>query len=247
MARHFVIMSSSYTEGKRIALDYSKPEQLDSKFLKSQVQTIKEHCGEDVSISTHFVETETEEWNSLEKADSFFKDVQVVDNITEFIRLIIRDRELKGIDVAKYILSKIRCTHLKLEKLVYLCYAEYLTKENEKLFSDNIYAFQLGPVVETVYDNYRQSGSEELDEDDKDIEPKNILEMPALSRILFARMGIKKMLYINQVIYKYGNYTAGQLVDITHKKNTPWERSYTGEIYTHIDDETILKYHKNER
>ena len=38
MARHFVIMSSSYTEGKRIALDYSKPEQLDSEFLKEKIK-----------------------------------------------------------------------------------------------------------------------------------------------------------------------------------------------------------------
>ena len=246
MARHFVIMSSSYTKGKRIALDYSKPEQLDSTFLKSQIQKIKKHCGEDVSISTHFVETETEDWKSLEKADSFFKDVYVVNNITEFIRLIMKDRELRGIDVAKYILSKIKCTHIKLEKLVYLCYAEYLTKENEKLFSDDIYAFQFGPVVETVYENYKQSGREELD-DDTDINPQNILEMPSLSRILFARKKKKKMIYINQVINNYGNYTAGQLVEITHKKDTPWEKTYTGETYTIIDDETIKEYHKNEK
>ena len=71
--------------------------------------------------------------------------------------------------------------------------------------------------------------------------------MPALSRILFARMGIKKMLYINQVLYKYGNYTASQLVEITHKENTPWAKTYTGEVYKKIDDKTILKYHKNEK
>lgn len=246
MARHFVIMSSSYTEGKRIALDYSKPEQLDSEFLKEKIKKIKEHCGEDVSISTHFVETETEDWKSLEKADSFFKDVYVTKNITDFIRLIMKDRVLQGIDVARYILSQIKCTHLKLEKLVYLCYAEYLIQEKEKLFVDNIYAFKFGPVVETVYEKYKQFGNEELD-DTNLVSNNNIMEMPTVSRILFARMGLKKMLYIDKTIEKYGKYTASQLVEITHKKDTPWDKTFIGENYTPIDDKTILKYHKNER
>lgn len=245
MARHFVIMSSSYTEGKRIALDYSNPKQLKSKFLKAQIQKIKEHCGEDVSISTHFVETETEDWKSLEKADGFFKDVYVVNNINNFIMLILKDRVLEGIDVAKYILSKIKCTHLKLEKLVYLCYAEYLTNEKEKLFSDNIYAFKFGPVVETVYERYKQYGNEELE--DTNINTIDVMELPAVSRILFAKMGLKKFMYINKIINNYGDYTASQLVDITHKKDTPWDKTFIGESYTIIEDETILKYHKNEK
>lgn len=245
MARHFVIMSSSYTKGKRIALDYSKPEQINSDFLKKEIQKIKEHCGEDVSISTHFVETDDQDWKSLEKADSFFKDVYVVDNIIQFIRLIMKDRELEGIDIAKYILSKIKCTHLKLEKLVYLCYAEYLTNEKEELFSDTIYAFKFGPVVETVYEEYKQFGNEELD--DTNLVSNNIMEMPIVSRILFAKYGLKKMLYINKIIEKYGKYTASQLVDITHKKDSPWDIAFTGENYTPINDEIILKYHKNER
>ena len=54
------------------------------------------------------------------------------------------------------------------------------------------------------------------------------------------------MLYIDQTIKKYGKYTASQLVEITHKKDTPWDKAFIGENYTTIDDKTILKYHKNE-
>lgn len=73
------------------------------------------------------------------------------------------------------------------------------------------------------------------------------MEMPAISRILFAKMGLKKYLYINNIIKKYGDYTASQLVDITHKKDTPWDKTFAGESYTIIDDDTILKYHENEK
>lgn len=62
-----------------------------------------------------------------------------------------KDRKLKGIDVAKYILSKTPCTQLKLQKLVYLCFADYLCDTGKELFTDKIYAFKYGPVVDLTH------------------------------------------------------------------------------------------------
>lgn len=73
-----------------------------------------------------------------------------------------KDRDLIGIDVSSYILSKVKCSHLKLEKLVYMCYADYLCKYNEKLFTDKILTYQYGPIVETVYNKYKNSGKKIL-------------------------------------------------------------------------------------
>lgn len=244
MARHFVIISSSYTRGKRIAIHYTGDEVFNLDFLTRQIRKIKEECGEDVSISTHFVEAETETWESLVKADSFFENIEVV-NIDEFISLINLDRELSGIDVAKYILSLIKCTHLKLEKLVYLCYADYLEKTQKKLFQDSIYAFKLGPVVDTVYSRYKEYGSELID--DQVINSEHIQELPSRSRILFAKEGEKKLKSIHQTILKYGKYSASKLVEITHRQGTPWEVSYKQEEnFVPILDEVILQYHQNE-
>lgn len=244
LARHFVILSSSYTMGKRIAIHYTGDEAFDLGFLTKQIRKIKEECGEDVSISTHFVEAETETWESLVKADSFFENIEVV-NIDEFIALINVDRELCGMDVAKYILSLIKCTHLKLEKLVYLCYADYLQKTNKRLFQDFIYAFKLGPVVDTVYNRYKEYGSELID--DQVINSEHIQELPSRSRILFAKDGEEKLKSIHQTILKYGKYSASKLVEITHRQGTPWEVSYRQEeSFVPIQDEVILKYHKNE-
>ena len=244
MARHFVIISSSYTRGKRIAIHYTGDEVFNLDFLTRQIRKIKEECGEDVSISTHFVEAETETWESLVKADSFFENIEVV-NIDEFISLINLDRELSGIDVAKYILSLIKSTNLKLEKLVYLCYADYLEKTQKKLFQDSIYAFKLGPVVDTVYSRYKEYGSELID--DQVINSEHIQELPSRSRILFAKEGEKKLKSIHQTILKYGKYSASKLVEITHRQGTPWEVSYKQEEnFVPILDEVILQYHQNE-
>lgn len=245
MITHFIFMSSSYSLGTRIALDYVVIDgRIQEKLKQNLIKIIKE-CGKDVSISTHMVQADDETWESVCVADHFFKDVKVIDNLDEFIKLIKIDRELEGTDIAKYILSKITCTQLKLQKLVYLCFADYLCDTGKKLFSDKIYAFKYGPVVETVYEKYKEYGYKSIEEETTDIDSKNISEMPAKSRILFAEDGTEKILSIEKTLKKYGNLSATELVYLTHKQNSPWSRTKKT-TYSPIKLDTIKEYHKYE-
>lgn len=238
MYRHYIILSSSYSQGMRIGIHYLLDDEIDPKWIMEDIDKIREVCGDTVSISTHFIETKSPEWMSVVQKDAFFADVYIVQTLGEFIGLISDDRTLQGIDIAKYILSKISCTHLKLEKLVYLCYAEYLCKTDKRLFDDKIYAFKYGPVVETVYEKYRGSSEKlEFDIDDK------YEEMPIRSRILFAEDGICKIDIIEQVLYKYGGCTVGALVDMTHKPNSPWDCADKRGMYSTISDDLIRLHH----
>lgn len=183
-------MSSSYSRGKRIALSNLVKEK-DYIELKEIVQDIIEKCGKDVSLSTHFVQTDSKSWESVVEKDHFFKGVEVIESKEEFIKLIQKDRILTGLDIAKYILSKVKCTHLKLEKLVYLCFVEYLCQYEKELYKDKIYAYRYGPVVDSVYERYKEYGYKEID--DTDIDATDIFEMPSRSRILFAEDGVFKI------------------------------------------------------
>lgn len=237
-------MSSSYSKGKRIALSYIVKEEEYTK-LREIVQDIIKKCGKDVSLSTHFVQTDSISWESVVKKDPFFKDVEVIDSKDEFIKLILKDRVLNGLDVAKYILSKKRCTHLKLEKLLYLCYAEYLCQYKNELFKDKIYAYRYGPVIESVYNKYKKYGYKEID--NNDIDTTGIFEMPSRSRILFSEDGINKIKSIDATLEKYGALSANDLVNLTHKKNTTWFLSGEGKLNNKIiDNDIIEKYHCNE-
>ena len=249
MITHYIIMSSSYSKGKRIALDYPIKESEEYTKLKMIVPKIIEQCGEDVSISTHFIDTDSERWKSVVEKDYFFKGVELVKSIDDFIKIIQIDRTLLGIDVAKYIISRIQCTHLKLEKLVYLCYADYLCKYDKKLYQDEIYAFKYGPVVSSVYEKYKQYGYQKIEQDERIIlETTHFLELPSKSRILFAKDGIEKIKSIDETLEEYGKYTAEELVTITHKQLAPWDQSGKGKIeYKIIDDDTIKKYHYIEK
>ena len=256
MVKHYIIMSSSYKKGKRIAINFNNEKNITEDFMKKQIEKIIEKCGRNAAISTHFIQTESTSWESVVQADSFFKEVYLTKDIKEFIQLINGDRDLEGIDVAKYILSRIKCTHLKLEKLVYMCYAEYLCNTEKNLFEDKIYAFRYGPVIDSVYEQYKVYGHSEISEGQSDLRPeaddKEAIEsleqykMAIRSRILFAEDGLEKLKTIEDTIEKYDKYTANELVNITHKGETPWQIAFDGGAYTEISKKIIFEYHCNE-
>lgn len=251
MFTHYIILSSAYSCGERIAMDYTDVTLKLEKII-SFLDKIKEECGVDVPVSFYSIDTTGKNWESVAKTDGFFKDVRLIESEDEFISLIKKDRELSGLDVAKYILTnKIEdCTHLKLEKLVYLCYADYLCKtEGSRLFIDNIYAYRYGPVIASVYEQYKFYGNHKIKEeaiDDDKIIPTRNYSLSARSRILFSKDGLLKIQSIEETLKKYGDYSGGQLIDLTHRKNTPWSHYDATKSNIIISDKDILKYHCNE-
>ncbi|MCI8344936.1 MAG: DUF4065 domain-containing protein [Clostridia bacterium] len=248
MVTHFIFMSSSYSLGTRIALDFIVEDASIQEELKKDLDTIIYECGRDVSISTHMIQADNETWESVCNSDHFFKGVKVIEDLETFISLIKKDRKLLGIDIAKYILSKVKCTQLKLQKLVYLCFADYLCDTGKALFTDKIYAFKYGPVIDTVYKKYKEYGYEAIEEETGNIDSNDVFEMPAKSRILFAEDGTGKIISIEKTLQKYGELTASELVGITHKPNSPWNKTYKNEdvTFSQIELDTIKEYHKYE-
>ena len=110
-------------------------------------------------------------------------------------------------------MTKVECTQLKLQKLVYLCFADYLCETDKKLFTDKIYAFKYGPVVDSIYKEYKKYGYKEIESEEIKMEMDSSLELPARSRILFAEDGTEKIISIDRTLKKYGMLTAAQLVE----------------------------------
>ena len=246
MAKHYIIMSSSYTDGTRVALDITEEGLLNREAIADIIKDIKQICGKDVPLSTHLIEIPSDSWDSVAEYDPFFESVECTKSVSAFTKIIKKDRVLIGLDVATYILSKIKCTHLSLEKLVYFAYADYLCEHSERLFEDQIYAFTHGPVVDSVYETYKRSGSQYVKPlefgDDSNVRT-GVKELPARSRILFAKDGAEKLRSIDQTIQKYGKYTAGTLVDFTHRSGSPWSYVDSARAYQIISDELIMAHH----
>lgn len=242
MKGHMILLSSSYSKGTRIALDFLEE---DFKNVQGVIDEIVFKCNGDMPVSLHMIGTDSDSWESVKKKDPYFESVELITDKDEFIRLILKDRALKGTDVAKYILSDLDgITHLKLEKLCYLCYADYLCETSgKKLFLDKIYAYKYGPVVGSVYETYKEYAGELITEKAM---PKRPYYMSARSRILFAEDGRNKLRSITRTLEKYKGYSAGNLINLTHQNGAPWshyDSSLTNEV---MEDNVILKYHEIE-
>lgn len=89
-------------------------------------------------------------------------------------------------------MSKIKCTQLKLQKLVYFCFADYLCDTGKELFTDKIYAFKYGPVVDSVWKKYKDYGYEDIDNENEDIDNEGITESQPKVRYYLLRWMLKK-------------------------------------------------------
>ena len=111
-------------------------------------------------------------------------------------------------------------SNLKLQKLLYYAQGAYLAIKGIALFDDPIVAWKHGPVVETVYYEFRSYGSSGIEYDGSDLpvfddETKNILE---------------------QVYRVFGQYSAWKLRELTHCE-TPWNSTEQGCVI----DLTLIK------
>lgn len=97
-------------------------------------------------------------------------------------------------------------TNLKLQKLLYYAQMEALVDLNRPLFDDPIMAWIHGPVVEPVYDLMAPY-------EDMPINPEKEAQATGIPG--------EDVAAINAAWEKYKLYTAGELVDKTHRE-TPW-------------------------
>ena len=250
--KHIIILGSSYLTGKRIALDYCDNDLHELEKIITELNKLNKTSKKQFSIATHTIDAKSEKWSDVVKTDSFFDKVELVNNKFEFIRLLSDDKEISSLDIANYILTQYECTHTRLEKLTYFCYADYLCKYNKKLFNDTIYAFKYGPVVKSIYDKYKRSNYElysnsETIMNEKDMKINKQYEMPVRSRIIASNDGIEKINSIDETLKKYKNYDTQGLIELTHKEGTPWTINDKGKkSYKEISDDDILKYHIHE-
>lgn len=245
MAFHFIAISSDYTSGIRIGWHYADEKRLDTEKIKQFTIKVKERCG-DIPLAIHKLSTESVAWESVVKKDSFFKDVFITEDMDEFIDLLLEDRKLSAYDVAKFILSVIPTSHLKLQKLLYLVYAKFLLQTGQKLFDEPIVAYKYGPVVESVFQKFKVHGSSIIDfkEDEKSIfSIIDIAVTPTFMKIASSEYGLEAMSCILDVIKNYRFTSAYDLVDLTHKKGGPWDRVYRPGQNREIKDEIIYRYH----
>lgn len=246
MVYHFIAIVSGYVAGKRIAWHYSSEDKLDKKKIQSFMEEAKEHNLDQFGI--HKLSTDSHEWESIVAKDSYFEDVYPTTDESVFFEMLDKEKELKPIDIARLFLSIGTFTQLSIQKLVYLAYADYLCKYKKPMFKENVVAYRYGPVIESLYQEFKKYGKEEIVEEEiySYRVSKNVLP-PLFMKILSTENGMETMHSILSVFFKFKDKTASDLVSLTHSPGSPWSQIYKGDYSNPvIDDKIILEFHKNE-
>lgn len=132
----------------------------------------------------------------------------------------------KAIDVADYIIRSIKVDPLKLQKLLFYTQAVSLVKHNSPAFDDAIEAWDYGPVVRDIYDNYKKYGYEDI--------PPSPSKPNKLSKEILECIGL--------VIDYYGSKSGAALINETHSE-APWQDAYKRGQNTRIPPEAIKAYY----
>ncbi|EJQ55417.1 hypothetical protein IEI_00680 [Bacillus wiedmannii] len=246
MAYHFIAVMSHYSHGGRIAWHYSADSRLDKEYIQGFFKRVEGKCGE-VQLGIHRLVTDSTGWDSVVQKDSFFEDVYRTPDIDTFIGMVVQGQELSPTDVSKFILSILPSSHLKLQKLLYYSYAEFLIQTGAKLFKEPLVAFKYGPVVESVFHKYKVHGSTVIDyKEDETIcySTESLAITPSIMKVTSSEHGEEAVACILNVLKKYGGYSAGELVDKTHQAGGPWDRVFRPGANREIPDGLIVRYHQ---
>ena len=245
MYQHFILVASSYTEGTRIGFHLSEKNQIEKSIIEDKMKRISQINREDVGV--HSLMTDSPKWESVIKLDSFFEDIMVCQSFDKFEELLTSDSKITAIDIAKFFLAVKPMSHLKIQKLVYLAYKEYLFEYKQSLFEEKIVAYKYGPVVEELYQTFKEYGSSVIKMDDStEYILKDIHFPQAMGRMLLAKDVEKIVPILLKIVEKYGNFSGGELVDFTHSEKGPWSTVYRPHLNCEITDDVICSQGKYE-
>lgn len=120
-------------------------------------------------------------------------------------------------------------SNLKLQKILYFAQAASIVVEGHELFSDDIHAWDYGPVVNSVYHNFKSNVSTAI----KKPKASNYLDFDEATNT-----------FLEEVWQLFGKYSAAKLVEMAHNHD-PWKNTYDGTRHKVISKESMGTYYKN--
>lgn len=138
-------------------------------------------------------------------------------------------------------------TPMKLQKLVYFAHGWSLALTGQPLVSERIEAWQYGPVIPALYQEFKAYGNGPITEQASDLrigpDGKIRFETFCLDDYASGEDLERARRLIAKVFEVYGPYSAVKLSNATHMEGTPWRQVYRdGSRSLIIPDEVIRPY-----
>lgn len=109
---------------------------------------------------------------------------------------------------------------MKLQKLIYFAHGWYLANVHKPLISDPIEAWKFGPVISSIYQDFKRYGNSHIHELAQSLEYANGKFVKTTPTINDSDDNAKEV--IDLVWEIYSEYSSIQLSNMTHEPKTPW-------------------------
>lgn len=106
-------------------------------------------------------------------------------------------------------------TTMKAIKLVYISHGWHLGIFGTPLINEAVQAWKYGPVVESVYKEFRGYGSDTITKLSDTINEQGLTVNPKVKE--------ETIPFLNKIWDVYKNYNGLQLSTLTHQSGTPWD------------------------
>jgi len=148
--------------------------------------------------------------------------------------------------IANYFLKKanedgLPMSPLKLIKLVYIAYGWNLALTDKKLFDEPIEAWQHGPVIESLYHEFKHFRSGNISDlaEDMDMDTFEVT-IPKIKK-----SDAETITILSKVWASYKRFTAWSLRNKTHEIGGPWHKVYkAGHRGIELKDTDIKKHYQ---
>jgi len=135
-------------------------------------------------------------------------------------------------------------TQIEIQKLTYFAHGWNLALKEQPLIGELIEAWRYGPVVRTLYDAFRQFGSDPITKKALSwgigANGKFGCETPSIKSETASDDAYARALILN-IWEKYGSLEPFKLVEITHLPDSPWRDAYDRKL-SYIPNDSIRKY-----
>ncbi|MGL4848518.1 MAG: Panacea domain-containing protein [Clostridium sp.] len=157
----------------------------------------------------------------------------------------IKKNGMDALEVSMYIIKYAdkkgkALTNIKLQKILYYIQVNFLVQKGQPCIKDKFMRWEYGPVIESVYYEFRRYGKNEIPKTHKSYSVKyNIMKFEKVEIQEEKDLIYKYENLINKVIDKYIDMDAFQLVKKTHDED-PWKITDENKEISHHE---IRKYY----
>lgn len=129
--------------------------------------------------------------------------------------------------------ENIDITPMKLQKLIYFVYRDYLKRTQRPLFNERFETWRYGPVIPSVYNEFKKYGSNAIRNYALEPGKTSFFTVNEESSPVFKEI-------IDNVWMQYKHYDGIVLSSMTHQEGTAWKKAYDARI-SYLSDTDIIQ------